>query len=702
MTTKKSSKVSTDTHAPEVQKVEKTIKADKPKKAAKPKKVVKPKETKQGDPQEDNLEAIDVGVETTFADLNLPQELMQAINDQGYERPSPIQAEAIPPLLAGRDLLGQAQTGTGKTAAFALPLLSLVDSSKKVPQLLILAPTRELAIQVAEACQQYAKHLKGINVLPIYGGQSYTIQLKQLKRGAQVIVGTPGRVMDHMRRKTLSLDGLRALVLDEADEMLRMGFIDDVKWVLEQSPPDRQIALFSATMPREVKKVADQHLQNPVHIKIASKTVTAANIGQRYWVVRGTHKLDAITRILESEDTDGVIVFVRTKNATSELADKLAARGFRSEALNGDVPQANREKIIDRLRKGRLDILVATDVVARGLDVERISHVINFDVPHDTESYIHRIGRTGRAGRAGQAILFISPREKRMLGSIERATKQAIEPMALPSVQDINRNRMERFKDKINQAIQNENLDFFSQLVIELQQEKEVSSEQIAAAAAFLAQGDTPLVMDENELKRSSRGFDESPGFRDSDNSDRGNRRERRSDRGERRPDKGGRRDDKPTPSTHATPLLDFPDVEMQRFRLDVGRRNSVKPSNIVGAIANEAELESKYIGEIEIREAYSTVDLPADMPKEIMAILRKARVAGRPLALKVFDGKDTGAGESGSHEHGKTAHSKSATSFNDKPKKKSYNSKKAGKFDQPKGSKSDYAKKKREVRSKK
>ena len=302
--------------------------------------------------------------EILFSDLGLAEPLMKAISEQGYERPSPIQAQAIPHLTEGRDLLGQAQTGTGKTAAFALPLLSLIDEKKKVPQLLILAPTRELAIQVAEACQQYAKHIKGLNILPIYGGQSYTIQLKQLQRGAQVIVGTPGRVMDHMRRKTLSLDKLKALVLDEADEMLRMGFIDDVKWVLEQSPPDRQIALFSATMPREVKKVADQHLQNPVHIKIASKTATASSISQRYWIVRGTHKLDAITRILESEETDGVIVFVRTKNATVELADKLAARGFRSEALNGDVVQANREKIVDRLKKGKLDILVATDVVA--------------------------------------------------------------------------------------------------------------------------------------------------------------------------------------------------------------------------------------------------------------------------------------------------------------------------------------------------
>lgn len=614
----------------------------------------------------------DPTTDVVFTDLGLSDDLLKAIEEQGYERPSPIQAEAIPPLLEGRDLLGQAQTGTGKTAAFALPLLGLIDPSNKAPQLLILAPTRELAIQVAEACQQYAKHLKGVNVLPIYGGQSYTIQLKQLNRGAQVVVGTPGRVMDHMRRKTLSLDKLNALVLDEADEMLRMGFIDDVKWVLEQSPPDRQIALFSATMPREVKKVADQHLQNPVHIKIVSKTVTAANISQRYWIVRGTNKLDAITRILESEETDGVIVFVRTKNATVELADKLSARGFRSEALNGDVVQATREKIVDRLKKGKLDILVATDVVARGLDVERISHVINYDVPHDTESYIHRIGRTGRAGRTGKAILFIAPREKRMLGSIERTTKQKITPMDLPTVHDINQNRKQRFKDKISNAIADQNLDFFSQLVTELQQEKELSTEQIAAAAAFLAQGDTPIVLDEKALARDAIKSDS----RSNSFSDRPPRRDRE------RPARGER--DRPTPKIGATPLKDFPEIQMQRFRLDVGRVNNVKPGNIVGAIANEAELESKYIGEIEIRDDFSTVDLPADMPKGVMSLLSKTRVGGRPLSISIYQG------ESGQ-----------AKRSDGPPKKKSYQSRKP-KFDDGKKPKSDYASKKRKERAKK
>ncbi|MFT4635900.1 MAG: ATP-dependent RNA helicase DeaD [Arenicella sp.] len=631
-----------------------------------------------------------------FTELNLPEPILQAVVDQGYEQPSPIQAEAIPPLLEGRDLLGQAQTGTGKTAAFALPLLANIDPNNRAPQLLILAPTRELAIQVAEACQQYAKHLKGVNVLPIYGGQSYTIQLKQLNRGAQVVVGTPGRVMDHMRRKTLSLDALKALVLDEADEMLRMGFIDDVKWVLEQSPPDRQIALFSATMPREVKRVADQHLQDPVHIKIASKTATGANISQRYWIVRGVHKLDAITRILESEDSEGVIVFVRTKNATVELADKLSARGFRSEALNGDIPQANREKIIDRLRNGKLDILVATDVVARGLDVERISHVINYDVPHDTEGYIHRIGRTGRAGRSGKAILFVAPREKRMLFSIERATKQPITPMDLPSIADINKSRVERFKDSIVATISTENLDFFSQMITEIQKDKEVSSEQIAAAAAFMAQGETSLVLDEAAMAREAKSTHTSAGFASDDRErgrgDRGGRNERgRSDRGERRERS---HDDKPVPNKTATPLKDNPDVKMQRFRLDVGRRNQVKPGNIVGAIANEAELESKYIGEIEIRDDYSTVDLPADMPKEVMSILRRARVAGRPLDIAIFDGTPPASSDF------KASHSDASDDRNAEPKKKSYSSKKRDRGDS-KGGKSDYAERKNRERNK-
>jgi ATP-dependent RNA helicase DeaD len=592
----------------------------------------------------------------SFNQMGLPEPILQAVQELGYEQPSPIQAESIPSLLTGRDILGQAQTGTGKTAAFALPLLSNIDAQNKAPQLLILAPTRELAIQVAEACQQYAKHLKGVNILPIYGGQSYTIQLKQLKRGAQIIVGTPGRVMDHMRRGTLSLDALNALVLDEADEMLRMGFIDDVKWVLEKSPPDRQIALFSATMPNEIKKVADKHLVDPIHIKIAAKTATAENIEQRYWVVRGTNKLDAITRILENEPIDGVIVFVRTKNSTVDLADRLSARGFRSEALNGDIPQANREKVIDRLRKGKLDILIATDVVARGLDVERISHVINYDVPHDTESYIHRIGRTGRAGREGKAILFVAPREKRMLRFIEKATKKSIEPMDLPSVKDININRVERFKAQIISTLQKEKLDLFSQIIAELQQSHEISSERIATALAFMAQGDTPLLLSEKKFsddKMSNIGFndfDDEPG-----------RRKRR---------------DKAAPDLDAIPLTEYPEVAMERYRLSVGRQHNVKPSNIVGAIANEADLESKYIGEINIRESYSTVDLPSDMPKEILQLLKRVRVSNTPLNISIFDGSQPKpSGDSRGRRHSRSKASKPSRDKSNKSKGKRKNS---------------------------
>ncbi|VAX13284.1 DEAD-box ATP-dependent RNA helicase DeaD (= CshA), partial [hydrothermal vent metagenome] len=364
----------------------------------------------------------------SFETMGLGAPLLRAVKDAGYEVPSPIQAESIPPLLEGHDLLGQAQTGTGKTAAFALPLLSRIDVNQRDPQLLVLAPTRELAIQVAEAFQTYARYLKNFHVVPIYGGQSYDIQLRQLKRGAHVVVGTPGRVMDHMRRGTLKLKGLQALVLDEADEMLRMGFIDDVKWVLEQTPPTRQIALFSATMPKEVRKVAQQHLNKPIEIKVEQRTATAETIHQRYWPVSGLHKLDALTRILEVENFDAMLVFVRTKTATIELAEKLEARGHAAEALNGDIPQKLRERTVDRLKKGQIDILVATDIVARGLDVKRISHVLNYDIPYDVEAYIHRIGRTGRAGAKGEAILFVAPREKRLLRAIEKTIRQPIEP----------------------------------------------------------------------------------------------------------------------------------------------------------------------------------------------------------------------------------------------------------------------------------
>jgi len=552
----------------------------------------------------------------TFQAMGLAEAVLQAVAEAGYEQPSPIQAESIPPLLAGRDLLGQAQTGTGKTAAFALPLLSRIDVKLARPQLLILAPTRELAIQVAEACQSYAHHLQNFHVLPIYGGQSYTNQLRQLKRGVQVVVGTPGRVMDHIRRGTLELDKLQALVLDEADEMLRMGFIDDVEWILEHTPKERQIALFSATMPAVIRKVADRHLNHPVVVKIASKTTTATTIRQRYWQVSGLHKLDALTRILESEDFDGIIVFVRTKTATVELADKLAARGYASAALNGDIPQNNRERIVERLKQGQLDILVATDVAARGLDVERISHVINYDVPHDTESYVHRIGRTGRAGRTGDAILFIASRERRLLAAIERATRQPIEAMQMPTASDINAQRIERFKQRISATLDTQDLEVFTRLVSDYQAEHDADPMAIAAALAYLAQGSEPLLLSDKPQPRE--------------------RAPRAVEAGERPPRKlrpaGTAVDAQPRP------LKDHPDVAMERFRLNVGYQHAVKPGNIVGAIANEAGIDSQYIGHIEIYDDFTTIDLPADMPKDIFMDLKKTRVCGQRLDISRLD----------------------------------------------------------------
>ncbi len=553
----------------------------------------------------------------TFQAMGLAEPVLRAVVDAGYEQPSAIQAEAIPLLLQGRDLLGQAQTGTGKTAAFALPLLSRIDVKRAAVQLLVLAPTRELAIQVAEAFQSYAHHLKNFHVLPIYGGQSYTNQLRQLKRGVQVVVGTPGRVMDHIRRSTLDLGSLQALVLDEADEMLRMGFIDDVEWILEQTPKQRQIALFSATMPSVIRKVAERHLNDPVVVKIATKTSTVTTIRQRYWAVSGLHKLDALTRILESEDFDGMIVFVRTKTATVELADKLAARGYASAALNGDIPQNNRERIIQRLKKGQLDILVATDVVARGLDVERISHVINYDVPHDTESYVHRIGRTGRAGRAGDAILFVAPRERRMLGAIERATRQPIEAMQMPTASDINVQRIERFKQRISETLDSQDLDVFNQLVGDYQREHDADPLMIAAALAHMAQGKEPLLLSDKPQRRERPPRIIAEG------------RERFSERPQRRP-----RAAKAGPDNSPRPLKEHPEVEMQRFRLAVGYNHDVKPGNIVGAIANEAGIDAQYIGHIEIFDDFTTIDLPADMPKDIFMDLKKTWVCGQKLEI--------------------------------------------------------------------
>jgi len=577
-----------------------------------------------------------------FTSLGLSNEVLKAVEDVGYESPTPIQAACIPPLLKGEDLLGQAQTGTGKTGAFALPLLSRIDIKISSPQILVLTPTRELAIQVAEAFQTYARYIKGFHVLPIYGGQSYDIQLRPLRRGVHIVVGTPGRVMDHIKRKTLKLNKLKTLVLDEADEMLRMGFIDDVKWVLEQTPENHQIALFSATMPDIIRKVAKQYLKKPHEIKIKTKTATATTIRQRYWQVSGLHKLDALTRILEVESFDGVIVFARTKNSTAELADKLSARGYAAESLNGDIPQSQREKTINRLKQGKLDILVATDVAARGLDVERISHVINYDIPYDTESYVHRIGRTGRAGRKGDAILFVAPREKRMLYAIERATKQSITRMQMPSVGDINEKRVQRFKERISGVIASKDLELFDRLIEDYQHEAAVEPTKIAAALAYIAQGDEPFILQEVARQQKRKSNNERDRDRDRDRERGSKDRSRERSNSVSRPSRH-----KPMPTEEAQSLKDFPDIPMERYRLAVGKIHDVKPGNIVGAVANEADIESKYIGVIEIYEDFSTIDLPEGMPKDTLNDLKKARVCGKKLDIDILSNKNKYKGNS-------------------------------------------------------
>ena len=653
-----------------------------------------------------------------FRDLNLDAAVLQALADVGYEMPTPIQAATIPPLLGGADLLSQAQTGTGKTAAFALPVLSKIDLGRAQPQALVLVPTRELAIQVAEAFQSYAAHMRGFHVLPIYGGQSYTPQLKGLKRGAHVVVGTPGRIMDHMKRGTLDLSGLSFLVLDEADEMLQMGFVDDIEWILEQTPPTRQVALFSATLPPPIRRIAQKHLKKPVEITIQSKTTTAANIRQRYWLVSGLHKLDALTRILEAETFDGMLIFVRTKLETVDLSDRLQARGFDAAPLNGDIPQQQRERTVNALKAGKVDIVVATDVAARGLDVERISHVVNYDVPYDSESYVHRIGRTGRAGRKGEAILFIAPRERNMLRVIERATRQTIEQMSLPSIADVNEQRVSRFKQRITEAVTAGEGAVFRELIEQFEREQSIPAIDIAAALASLLQGGSPLLLPEKperqerfeggdrggegggrhargDSRGDSRGRGDSrsaargethgdsrghtrqeprgdrpasePPRKHRGAADRGARGEHRAegvadrgdtgaargDSGAHRADSTADRADKGTPGgDSAAPRADRPDrggrhegpsrkprgapgnIAFETYRIEVGHAHGVKPGNIVGAIANEAGLEGRHIGHVDIHEDHSFVDLPEGMPKEIFRSLKKVRVVGRELQI--------------------------------------------------------------------
>ncbi len=553
-----------------------------------------------------------------FADLGLPEVLLRTLQELGYEAPTPIQAATIPALLSGRDLVGQAQTGTGKTAAFALPVLAGLKPDSPKPSALVLAPTRELAIQVAEAFHRYAQHLPGFHVLPVYGGQSYGPQLAGLRRGADIVVGTPGRVIDHLEKGTLDLARLETLVLDEADEMLRMGFIDDVEQVLEKMPAQARIALFSATMPDPIRRIAQRHLKNPVEVTIRSTTTTAATIRQRYWLVEGMHKLDALTRILEVESFEAMLVFARTRVATEELAHRLSARGFSASALNGDVPQQQREQLVERLKSGEIDILVATDVAARGLDVERITHVINYDIPYDTEAYVHRIGRTGRAGRSGQAILFVAPRERGMLRAIERATRQPIEAMGLPTVDDVNARRVGRFKAAVAHALENEDLAVYRQVAAACQEDTGAEMIDIAAALARLFRGGDDLLLTEPEPRPTARERK----FRD-------------------RPERSGKTDRGPRPARAQRSESD--DSDKRSYRIEVGNVHGVRTGNIVGAIANEANLDAAVIGRIRIQQNFSLVDLPANLSPELLDHLAKVRVAGQALRIRPDQGPGGG-----------------------------------------------------------
>ena len=551
--------------------------------------------------------------EVTFADLGLSGPVLKALADVGYETPSAIQAATIPPLLAGRDVVGLAQTGTGKTAAFALPILSRLDLSQKTPQALVLAPTRELALQVCEAFERYAAHVKGVHVLPVYGGQAYGVQLSALRRGVHVVVGTPGRIMDHLEKGTLDLTELRFLVLDEADEMLNMGFAEDVETILADTPDDKNVALFSATMPAQIRRISKQYLTDPAEITVKNKTATAPNITQRYLMVSYPQKVDALTRILEVENFEGMIVFVRTKNETETLAEKLRARGFSAMAINGDVAQAQRERTVNQLKSGKLDILVATDVAARGLDVERISHVVNYDIPTDTESYVHRIGRTGRAGRSGDAISFVTPRERYLLKHIEKATRQPLTEMQLPTAEDVNATRLSRFDDAITEALANaERIDRFRDIVAHYVREHDVPEVDVAAALAVVAQGETPLLIDPAT---------EPPVRAPREERDRPERSASRERRGPRS------------------------DVPMAMYRINVGKRHKVEPRQIVGAIANEGGLRRADFGHIQIRPDFSLVELPADLAGEVWDALRNTRISGKLIELQRDSGGPRGSG---------------------------------------------------------
>lgn len=571
-----------------------------------------------------------------FARFGFAPELLKALEAVGYQEPSPIQKAAIPELMLGRDLVGQAQTGTGKTAAFALPMLAALDPDQRKPQVLVLAPTRELALQVAESFNTYASHLPGVRTLAIYGGADFRDQIHQLKRGVQIVVGTPGRVMDHMRQGTLDLSSLRALVLDEADEMLRMGFIDDVEWVLEQLPEQRQVVLFSATMPPEIRRISQKYLNAPAEITIKQKAADASRIRQRFLMVHAPHKQAALERVLEAETSEGVIIFARTKAITLTVAESLEQHGYDVAVLNGDVPQAQRERTIERLKSGQVDVLVATDVAARGLDVDRISLVINYDIPFDSEAYVHRIGRTGRAGRSGDAILFLTPRERRFLGGMERAVGKPIEEMEVPSNATINQNRLDRMRTKLTNCLQTpvsseQERALLSEILQRVGQEQGSSPEQLALAALELSLVGKPLLLqgEENfqQVRQNGPGRDGGRDFgRDRD---RGRGREMGREVG-RDVGRGAPRGERP---------VGPPEDHMERFRVELGWRDRIKPGNIVGAIANEAGLNGRSIGRIQIFDTHSTVDLPKGMPEDVFQGLRQLRVMNKPLQLSRFQG---------------------------------------------------------------
>ncbi|MEX1078330.1 MAG: DEAD/DEAH box helicase [Homoserinimonas sp.] len=551
----------------------------------------------------EQTEAAATDATMTFTDLGLSDAVLKAVRDVGYETPSAIQAATIPPLLAGRDVVGLAQTGTGKTAAFALPILSRLDTSQKKPQALVLSPTRELALQVCEAFEQYAAHLRGVHVLPVYGGQAYGVQLSALRRGVHVVVGTPGRIMDHLAKGTLDLSELKYLVLDEADEMLKMGFAEDVETILADTPKDKQVALFSATMPPQIRRISKKYLNDAEEITVKSKTTTSANTSQRYLLVSYPQKVDALTRILEVENFEGMIVFVRTKNETETLAEKLRARGYSAAAISGDVAQAQRERTVGQLKTGKLDILVATDVAARGLDVDRISHVVNYDIPIDTESYVHRIGRTGRAGRSGAAISFVTPRERRLLGAIEKATRQPLTQMQLPSVEDVNVTRLARFDDAITEALnQQSRITAFRDIIGHYVEHHDVPESDVAAALAVVAQGETPLLLSADDARFQ---------------------RQEREDRGDR-----GTSGDRPERRARST-------KPMSPYRIEVGKRHRVEPRQIVGALANEGGLGRDDFGHIQIRPDFSIVELPADLPGHVLSKLKDTRISGKLIEIR-------------------------------------------------------------------